>query len=140
MLLTLGYLALIGGIHQTVAAERKFFSLIGLSCAILSTGILIVDYFVQIAIIQPSLLMGETEGIALWTQYNPHGIFIALEEAGYILMSFSFAGMALALNRSFKEEITVRWIFWVNFLLTVIACSYVILTSGIYEVIHLKSF
>lgn len=32
---------------------------------------------------------GETEGITLLTQYNAHGIFIALEELGYLLMSLS---------------------------------------------------
>ena len=33
---------------------------------------------------------GETDGIALLTQYNGHGIFIAMEELGYITMSISF--------------------------------------------------
>jgi hypothetical protein len=32
---------------------------------------------------------GETEGITLLTQYNAHGIFIVLEELGYLLMSLS---------------------------------------------------
>jgi hypothetical protein len=32
---------------------------------------------------QPSLLKGETEGLTLFLQYNPDGIFIALEDLGY---------------------------------------------------------
>jgi hypothetical protein len=27
---------------------------------------------------------GETDGLSILTQYNPHGIFIALEEIGYL--------------------------------------------------------
>ena len=39
---------------------------------------------------QPSILLGETEGFALLTQYNPHGVFIALEDLGYFLMGMAF--------------------------------------------------
>jgi hypothetical protein len=34
--------------------------------------------------LQPSLLAGETEGIAMLSQFNPHGLFIILEEPGFI--------------------------------------------------------
>jgi hypothetical protein len=58
--------------------------------------ILLGTYFVQVVVIQPSLLQGETEGIAILTQYNPHGVFIALEELGYALMGISFGCIAPA--------------------------------------------
>jgi hypothetical protein len=34
-------------------------------------------------------MKGETDGIALITQYNEHGLFIAMEELGYITMSIA---------------------------------------------------
>jgi hypothetical protein len=54
--------------------------MLGIVFATISCTLLVGDYFIQISVIQPSLLKGETDGIALLTQYNPHGIFIALEE------------------------------------------------------------
>jgi len=46
---------------------------------------LIIDYAIQLTFIQPALLVGETEDLSPWTQYNPHGIFIAMENGGYVL-------------------------------------------------------
>ena len=60
---------------------------------------LVGDYFVQLVVIQPSLHAGEADGISLLTQYNPHGLFIALEELGYLLMSLSLVCMIPALSR-----------------------------------------
>ena len=69
---------------------KKVYSITGLSFAVISATLLIADYYIQVSVIQPSLLRNETEGIALLTQYNPHGVFIALEEIGYFLMSLAF--------------------------------------------------
>ena len=65
----------------------------GVSFAAMSALVLSADYFIQVSVIQPSLLSGETEGIALLTQFNPHGIFIVLEEMGFLLMSISFVAL-----------------------------------------------
>jgi quinol-cytochrome oxidoreductase complex cytochrome b subunit len=86
----------------------------------MSALLLLADYFIQISVIQPSLLRGELEGIALISQYNPHGIFIALEELGYILMSVAFLFMAPVFFRNRLEK-AVRYIFTANFALTLIA-------------------
>jgi hypothetical protein len=56
----------------------------GIVFAIISCTFLVGDYFIQISVKQPSLLKGETDGISLLTQYNPHGIFIVLEEVSYL--------------------------------------------------------
>jgi hypothetical protein len=44
--------------------------------------------------VQSAVLRGEFDGLAPLTQYNPQGVFIALEEAGYTLMAVTllFAG------------------------------------------------
>lgn len=98
ILLTLVYPVLIVCIHHYAPQEKKIFSHIGLSFALISAAVLIVDYFVLVSVIQPSLVMGENEGIALITQFNPHGIFIALEEIGYLLMSVAFLFLAPVLS------------------------------------------
>lgn len=44
-------------------------------------------------IVPISLAKNETDDLGLIIQYNSHGLFIALEELGYILMSFSLASL-----------------------------------------------
>ncbi|NOY56928.1 MAG: hypothetical protein GXP34_13230, partial [Actinobacteria bacterium] len=61
---------------------------VGLAVAVVA--VLVPTYFVQFSVVPSSLSAGQTEGISLLTQYNPQGLFIALEEIGFLLMSFSF--------------------------------------------------
>ena len=73
---------------QGYASRRKqVYGQIGVAFAIMSATILASAYFIQFAVVPVSLMAGETEGITLLTQYNPHGIFIAMEELGYLFMS-----------------------------------------------------
>jgi len=63
-----------------------------------SASVLCVDYYVQFTTVQASLVRGETGGgLSLLSQYNPHGVFIALEDVGYLsmLVAFVFAARAL---------------------------------------------
>ncbi|MCI0714215.1 MAG: hypothetical protein L0154_28930, partial [Chloroflexi bacterium] len=87
MVLTLLFVVLLVIIHHYAADNRKVFSQIGLSFGLIAAAALLVDYFVQVSVIPPSLENGETDGIALLTQFNSHGAFIALEEVGYLMMS-----------------------------------------------------
>jgi hypothetical protein len=131
ILLTLVYFVLIVCIYHYAPQEKKVFSHIGLSFALISSAVLIVDYFVQVSVIQPSLILGETEGIALITQFNPHGIFIALEEIGYLFMSVAFLFLAPAFSVKFRLERVIRWIFIVGFLLSIVALIIVFIQYGI---------
>lgn len=91
MLVSVAFVAMLISVHRCTAARMKFFSLLGLVLGSTGAMMLATDYWVQLAVIQPSLLKGEQEGIALLSQFNPHGLFIALEELGFLLMS---AGLA----------------------------------------------
>ena len=68
----------------------------------------------------PSLQAGETEGLSLFTQYNPHGLFIAGEAFGYLAMSLAllFAAPVFAGGRI---ERAIRWLFVGGFVLAVAA-------------------
>lgn len=129
MVLSLCYVALIAASHHYAVQDRKIYGNIGLSFAVISATILLVDYFVQIAVIQPSLLQGETEGIAILTQYNPHGIFIALEEIGYLMMGLSFLCIAPVFSGKQRLEKTIRRVFIISFIITLIS---LILISAIH--------
>ena len=108
------FLVLASCIHQQVSNRKRIYSQIGLSFALAYTIILTLDYYIQITVIQPSLLRGETEGLALFLQYNPHGLFIALEDLGYLMTSLAFFLIAMALTGAEKIEGTLRWLFIIS--------------------------
>lgn len=119
--LILIYAVLVTSIHFAAAHHKKVFTQIGLTFATIATVILLSDYFIQFSVVPVSLMNGETEGIALLTQYNPHGIFIALEELGYFMMTLSFLFLAPAFAHKGRLETAVRRIFIISFLLVIIA-------------------
>lgn len=87
----------------------------GASFALVSAAVLIADYYVQLSVIQPSLTNGETDSVAMLTQYNPHGIFIAVEELGHLALSLSFLFSGLSLGRAGLEK-WARRVFFAGFL------------------------
>ena len=132
ILLMLSYIILSVCIHYCAPAEKKIYGHIGLVFALISATILIADYFLQLSVIQPSLLNGETDGIAMLTQYNPHGIFIALEDLGYLLMSFSFLFIALVFSGSRLEK-SIRMVFMSGFVLTILSLVIISFMYGIHR-------
>jgi hypothetical protein len=97
--LTLLALVLVECIHSQVPASRELLSRIGVASTIMGVAILVMDYASQLTYIQPALLLGETEGLSPWSQYNPHGIFIALENVGYVLLNLAFLFIGIAIVR-----------------------------------------
>lgn len=94
MLLMLIYVVFMVCVDQYASGSKKIYSRVSLIFSCMSAFMLIVNYFFQVSVIQPSLINGEFDGIALLIQYNPHGIFIAAEEIGYIFMSLSLLFLA----------------------------------------------
>jgi hypothetical protein len=131
IVLLLVFIVLIACIHSGASQERKTFSLIGLSLALMAATVLLLDYYVQLTFIQPSLLSGETDGIALLSQYNPHGIFIALEELGYLLMSLALLCLAPVFSGPSKLEKSICWSLITGFILTVAALILISVMYGI---------
>lgn len=131
ILLVLSYVAWMVSIHAYAPNNRKTFSQVGLSFALMSATILSSAYFIQFSVIPASLLSGETEGLAALIQYNPHGVFIAMEELGYLLMSLSFLPMAAVFTGKNRLEAAVRWIFAGAFLLTMVSLVVISLLYGL---------
>ncbi len=77
ILLALLFVLLFACIHSFAHEGRKLFSRIALVFAGAYALVIIADYFSQLTIVMPSLQAGETAGLSLFTQYNPHGFFIA---------------------------------------------------------------
>jgi len=109
LLTALLFVVLVVCIHHYAAADRKVFSQIALSFAVISAAAHAINYFIQLAVMQPSLLKGELEGLSLFSQYNPHGIFIALEDLGYFLMGITFLLVAVAFVPRNRLERAIRF-------------------------------
>ena len=120
MLLVVVYVILVVSIHASAAQHKKIYSQIGLSFALIAAGILLIDYYVQFSVVPISLMNQETDGLALLTQYNPHGIFIVLEELGFLLMSLSFLFLAPVFASEGRLASVVRWVFFAGFVLTMV--------------------
>lgn len=127
----LAYMILVVAIHTSIRKNKRIFSHIALSFTLISAIILVSDYFVQFTVVPISLRYGETRGIPLLTQYNPHGIFIALEEAGYLMMSLSFLFLAPVFSREMRKEKAIRWIFLISVLLVLLALVIISIQYGL---------
>ena len=133
MLWAMVYLVLMTGIHYRTPVMRKPYSLAGFAFALMASALLFTNYFIQVTVIQPSLLNRETDGIALLSQFNPHGVFIALEEAGYLAMSISFIFLALSFAPSSGKERAIKWIFASGFVLVLLALAIISGRWGIHR-------
>jgi hypothetical protein len=131
IVLTVVYVTMITAIHVYASGHRKLFSQLGLSFALIATIIFLCDYFIQVSVIPVSLMNGETEGIPLLIQYNPHGVFIVLEDLGYLMMSLSFLAIASVFDGQNRLEMAVRWIFRADFSLTILALVIISIAYGL---------
>ena len=125
------YLIFIVSNHFITGVEKRLFSFLSVAFALISTIVLLIAYFVQFSVVPMSMMKGETEGIALLTQYNGHGIFIAMEDLGYITMSISFLFFSFIFLFKNRLERTIRLILVLAFILTVLAFVYYTINYGI---------
>jgi hypothetical protein len=107
-LLSMTFIVLVACIHRHARDDLKVFSLVAMCFASLGAAMILSDYVIQIAVVQPSLLDGQVSGLSLFSQYNPHGIFIALEDGGYSLMGLAFLCSGLSLGRLTRLERAAR--------------------------------
>ncbi|MFC2188232.1 hypothetical protein ACFCT7_13015 [Fulvivirgaceae bacterium LMO-SS25] len=125
------YVIFIVSNHFITQNENKLFSLLSISFAIITATVLLIAYFVQFSVVPMSMMKGENEGIALLTQYNGHGIFIAMEDLGYITMSISFLFMAFIFTNKTRLEKAIRLILIFGFLLMVFSFVFYTIKYGL---------
>ncbi len=109
--------------HYNAPVEKRIFSHSAVIFAIMSALTLMADYWVQIAVVPVSVMQAETEGIALLTQYNGHGIFIALEELGFSLMAIAFFFLGQSLSPKSRLEKSLRVVLTLPVILCILAIT-----------------
>jgi hypothetical protein len=108
------FLVVAACIHPRVESAKRHLSLIGLCFTSMAAAILAIDYFIQFQVAEPSLRHGETAGLQLLTQYNPHGLFIALEDLGYLALCVAFAFVGSAFPGARGAARAIQWAFLVT--------------------------
>lgn len=106
--LTLSFLVMMIAVYVANGSRKSILGFTGIAFALMSTLLLFTNYFVQVSVVQPSLLAGEHDGIALLSQFNPHGLFIALEEVGFLFSIFAFACIATLFYGVTRLEKAIR--------------------------------
>lgn len=127
----IAYVIFIISIHVNASAEKRITSTNAVAFALIAAIVLLIDYYIQFAVIPVSVMKGEDEGIALLTQYNAHGIFIALEELGFLMMSISFLFLSFVFRKKDRLSGSIRWILVVSFVLTLLSFIYYLVIYGI---------
>lgn len=125
------YLFFVVALRAAARPDRQLLGQMAVAVAVASTAVLAPTYFVQASVVPASLAAGQTDGVPLLTQYNPHGVFIALEEIGYLLMVTSFALLAPMISGTGRTIGAVRVLFIAAFAVTVLALGAYSLAYGI---------
>lgn len=117
--------------HFVTNDAKKLYTFLSFSFTLISATVLLITYFTQFSVVPISVMKGETDGIALITQYNEHGLFIAMEELGYISMSIALFFLAFAFSKNTRTERVIRIILILQLFLTVMAFVYYSIKFGI---------
>ncbi len=125
------FIILMISVYFITPPEKKIYSFIGITFAMIASTVLLADYFIQFAVVPISFIKRETDGIALLSQYNGHGIFIALEELGYFMMSLAFLFIAPAFLWRIRLERAIRWILTLPIVVTIFAFVFYSIKYGI---------
>ncbi len=117
--------------HFIVNVTKKLYTFLSISFTLISSTVLLITYFTQFSVVPISVMKGETVGIALITQYNEHGLFIAMEELGYITMSIALFFLAFAFSKNSRAERIIRIILISQLILNFIAFIFYSIKFGI---------
>ena len=111
LMLVTAFLLLVAILAAATAAPRRAYAAAALSFATLGAALLVADYGLQLFVAQPSLVVGEGESLTLISQYNPRGVFIALENLGYAALAVCYVCVGLTLTGPGRLVGAVRWVF-----------------------------
>ncbi|HEY7587836.1 MAG TPA: hypothetical protein VIB49_03700 [Thermoplasmata archaeon] len=114
------FVALLACIHACARGDKRVFSLVALSFGLIYAVVIAIVYFIQWTVVLPSIRLGETEGLSLFIQSNPHGLFVALESLAYLMMTAAFLAAAPVFAGG-RLERAIRWLFVGGFVAAIVA-------------------
>jgi hypothetical protein len=110
------FLIMMVAIHYYAPVEKKIWSHTGLVFATVYTVLISINYYVQLTLIVPHLIKGETESVKLLLFVPFDSFLYSVDILGYSFMSLAtlFAGFVFTTG---KLERTIRWFMIANGLL-----------------------
>ena len=115
----LGFVVVTACLHELARPGGRLAGLVALALATLAAALLVGAYAVHFMVVMPSLAKSEGSLVTILSIYNPHGVFIALENAGYFVMGLAFLATAGAVAGTGGLERAIRWVFLVAGLVAV---------------------
>ena len=112
------FIVLMACIHAYASDDKKVFSQIALSFAVIYAAVILTNYFIAWTVFQASVSSGETAGLSLLSGYNPRGIFVALEGLGYLALNGAFLFAAVVFTGG-RLERALRWLLVISFVVAV---------------------
>ncbi|HYF76626.1 MAG TPA: hypothetical protein VD973_05820 [Symbiobacteriaceae bacterium] len=98
-------------VHNLVPADRKPFSQLGVLFATVFMVMVSINRFVQLTVIRPSLLEGNTSGLERFMPYGPRSAMLSLELVGWgFFLGLGLLSAAFAFSREGVAG-KVRWSF-----------------------------
>ena len=119
IVMALGFVVVTASLHELARPGGRLAGLVALAFSMCAAALLVGDYAVHLMVVMPSLAKGEGALVTVFSMYNPHGVFIALENAGYFLMGLAFLAVAGAVAGTGRLERAIRWVFLVAGVLAV---------------------
>jgi len=113
-LLTSSFLVVMACIHCYASTERKVFSLIGLSFAIIYATLISVNYFIQLTFVRQSSF-----NIEIFAMDNPQSMMWVIEVLGYFFMGLSTL-FAAPVFESGRIESLIKLLFVANGILGIL--------------------
>lgn len=130
IVVTLLFLALVVSLESRAAIGRWVLARTSVAVATIAATALVLDYGIQLSVVQPLLARGEAGGIGFLTQYHPQGVFIGLENIGYAAMALAFVLAGLAIVPTRPVQRVVRWTLLLGGLATLASLVVLGLTYG----------
>jgi len=125
------FVVLTAYLRDRVPPGRRLFTRSAWGFGVIGSGTLVADYGIQLTVMQPGLLRGETEGLSPLSQYNPHGLFIGLEDIGYATVNLALLLLGVALVGDGSKLVRAAgWVFSTGGTLTIVA---LILYGAVYR-------
>jgi hypothetical protein len=115
LLLALTFVVLMASIHSYAPPEKKVWSQIGLSFAILYAALLIWNYYLQLTVVRTNPLLYSW----LTMDFRRDTAFWSLESIGYALMGLAALSVVPILAKS-RMELAIRWCFVINAVFTML--------------------
>jgi hypothetical protein len=99
-------------IHHYASDDKKIWSQLSFSFALICAAILSIHYYIQLTFVQQGILNNETAGVWQFAATNPHSFFWIFAALGYGFMGISL--LCAAPVFAGKSEHAIKWLFIAN--------------------------